>query len=137
MTDPLLEFQGKGRSRGIGALRQFLQARAMRRIVVDRANRLTHLGIYQGEEPADAMVRSFRQIEPEGLYQDQLGKMLCDQEAARLLLELFLHHSLERPPQACSVGFLAKMNNRRQDTQQDIRMIPGKINVLSYNNSSS
>jgi hypothetical protein len=29
------------------------------------------------------------------------------------------------------------MNNRRQDTQQDIRMIPGKINVLSYNNSSS
>ena len=72
--DRLFEFQGEGRSRHAGALRQFLQCPAMRRIVVHGVDRRAHLFVRQGEEPADAAAQPFRQMQPQGLNQHHVGE---------------------------------------------------------------
>jgi hypothetical protein len=88
----------------------------MRWIVVHGADGRAHLPVRQGEEPPDAAFHSFRQVQPQILNQQHVGKVLSDQDAARLWLAQLLHHLLETPTQGSLVGLFADMDDRRQDT---------------------
>ena len=70
--------------------------------------------ICQSEEPANATFQPFRQMQSQRLNQHHVGEMLCNQKAARLRLEQFLPHPLQRPAQRRFIRFFPDMHNGRQ-----------------------
>ena len=61
---------------------------------VDRG---AHLLVRQGEEPSHATSQPLRQVQPQRLNQHHVGKLLCDQKAARLRLAQLLASTCIRP----------------------------------------
>jgi hypothetical protein len=68
-------------------------------------------------------------MQAQGLEQHHVGKMLCDQQASRLRLAQLLHQPLDRPTQYRLFRFLLQMHDRREDSQQDARVIGGQCEV--------
>jgi hypothetical protein len=50
----------------------------MRRILVHGVDRRAHLLISQDEEPANAAIQPFRQMQPQSLHQHHVGEVLRD-----------------------------------------------------------
>jgi len=123
----LFEPEREGGSRHAGEFGQFLQCPASSRGFVHGRDRGAQLRIGQGEDPADAVFGvagcdPVGDMEPQRLDEHHLGEVQTQEETAGLRLAKHAHHAFEIPAHRRAVGFVADVDDRGQQAQQNTGM---------------
>ena len=93
------------------------------RFFVHGVDRRTHLFICQSEQPPNATIQPFRQMQPQRLNQHHLGE-LRDEKTAGAAAREAPGSSDQRVAKRHFVRFFLKMHNRRQRSQEDMNQSP-------------
>ena len=89
------------------------------------------LRVGEGEEPAYAALRTFREIKAQGLDEHHVGEVLDDEEAAGAGIAELLAHAFEGPAHGGFVGFMADVRDGGEDIEQDAGVAAGEGEVAA------
>ena len=86
--------------------------------------------VCQCEEPADALARPIRQVQPKNLNQQHASELFFDQGTAWLRIPHLLIQAFQHPANR-PIRFFSNMNKWRQRPQEDFGMTAGQNKVAA------